>query len=166
MFQGSLDAFVYTDMPIYSVTNVSTSSSSMSFYKDTSVVLFESTRYEGFDFPVWCQYAGLNCHASSNESPTKIPYSYNSYWHIVRKTSSGKWLLTTVGNSVSRENASDYTFMYSEDMGTLQVLNLYSGEDTNGYLLNVRQYEYDTDGWKVRTYETYDARKQTIVLLT
>lgn len=157
LFDSGIDDVVYSDLPVYGLSGIVAKDRFPDLSYDD--VVYESNRYDNYSFPVWCADAGLNCLASSNESPTKIPYSYNSYWHIVRKTSSGKWLLTTVGNSVSQENASDYTFMYSEDMGTLKVLNLYSGEDTNGYLLNVRQYEYDTDGWKVRTYETYDARE-------
>lgn len=157
----------YEQNPIYNISNLvfsdvdiySTDVSDWHFYRDVKNLIFEASANGLYSFPAWCLDAGLNPVSSSNESPSKIPYSYNSYWHIVRKTSSGKWLLTTVGNSVSADNASDYTFVYSEDLGTLKVFNLYSGEDTNGYLLNVRQYEYDTDGWKVRTFETFDARE-------
>lgn len=146
---------IYSDLDVYSNDN----NSGKNFITQFSDVLYESNLNSSYSFPSWCDDAGLNSISSSNESPSVIPYSYNSYWHIVRKTISGKWLLTTVGNSVSADNASDYTFVYSEDMGTLKVFNLYSGEDINGYLLNVRQYEYDTDGWKVRTFETFDARE-------
>lgn len=159
LFQGALDVFVYTDMPIYSVTNVSTSSTTMSFYKDTSVVLFESTKYEGFNFPVWCQYAGLNCLASSNESSTVIPYSFNSYWHIVRKSSSGNWLLTTIGSTLGQSKMN----LRLSDSGNL-IIYEYSGEDS--FTISVRQYIYDTDGWLVRTYDTYDYDDFSSGLLT
>jgi hypothetical protein len=112
---------------------------------------------------MWCDDAGLNCLSSTNESPNKIPYSYNEYWHIVRRTANGKWLLTTIGNSVMQENISDYK-LYVGDNGNLHVASIYGGEDTNGYMLNVRQYEYDTDGWKVRTYDTYDTRDSSGVV--
>lgn len=112
----------------------------------------------GYTFVDWCTDANLNCTASSKESSSVIPYSYSSYVHIVRKTSTGKWLLTTIGNSVYADNETDYTFLLSEDYGKIKVWNLYSGEDVNGYLLNVRQYYYETDGWKMLSYNTYDSR--------
>ena len=112
-----------------------------------------------YSFKKWCSDANLNCSASSNESDSVIPYSFNTYWHIVRKTNTGKWLLTTIGNSALEENLTDYTLMYSEGMEKLQVFNLYSGEDVNGYLLNIRQYEYDTDGWRLKSYVTEDVRE-------
>ena len=119
-------------------------------------LFYEAKKDDGYTFKAWCSDAGLNCAASSNESDSVIPYSYNGYFHVVRKSSGGKWLLTTIGNS---QNQTDMTLRFSEDEGSLMIYNAYSGEDVNGYLANVRQYEYDTDGWKLKTYETLDSRE-------
>lgn len=152
----SLDSIIYSDLNIYRVY-VDTNSYYGDMYKDSTIVNFESTVRDNFDFPLWCKYANLNCMSSTNEASNKIPYSYNSYWHIVRRTSSGKWLLTTIGNSKNQEGMQ---VRLSENNGSLIIYNDYEDDGTdssvNGYLANVRQYEYDTDGWKVRSYDTYD----------
>ena len=149
----TFENLVYSDLDVFTRADLSNTA----YIYGEDELIFESMLYDGYSFVSWCKDAGLNCVASSNESPNKIPYSYNSYWHIVRKTSNGKWLLTTIGNSVMQENIADYRLLVGEN-GNLHVASIYSGDDVNGYKLNVRQYEYDTDGWKVRTYETLDTR--------
>lgn len=149
----NIDSIIYSDLDIYEVVNESTSTAS--YWKKYDTLVYESNVEGCYSFPVWSEEAGLNCLSSTNESSSKIPYSYNGYYHIVRKTSAGKWLLTTIGNSLGQK---DVQVRFTEDNGALMLYNSYSGEDVNGYMVNVRQYEYDTDGWKVRTYETFDAR--------
>lgn len=134
-------------------------------YDKSGNVLYEDIKtffdyVDGYNFGTWCKDAGLNCQASSNESASVIPYSYNDYWHIVRKTNSGKWLLTTIGSTLGQAKMS---LRLSENNGSL-VINEFSGDDS--FTLSVRQYEYDTDGWKVRSYDTYDYDDMTSGLLT
>lgn len=155
---GNESNVLYSDLDIYQVEPVTAGTTR--YVKNTDNVYFESSVYGNFSFPVWCQYAGLNCLASSNESPTKIPYSYNSYWHIVRKTSNGKWLLTTVGSTLGQAKMS---MRLTEDNSKLMIYE-FSGDDS--FTLSVRQYEYDTDGWKVRTYDTYNYDDFTSGILT
>lgn len=152
----TVDNIAYSDLDIYQCGYELQYSSE--YYTPKYIdLLYENSVSEVFTFPVWCDYAGLNCLSSTNESLTKIPYSYNDYWHVVRRTSSGKWLLTTIGNS---KNQQDMQLRLSEDLSKLIIYNVYEDDGTdssyNGYLANVRQYEYDTDGWKVRSYETID----------
>ncbi len=150
-----LDNLEYSDLDIY--TCEVEIKSKIYYTPSYTDLLYENNASYTFTFPVWCDFAGLNPLSSTNESPNKIPYSYNDYWHIVRRTSSGKWLLTTIGNSKNQEGMQ---LRLSEDNGSLIIYNDYEDDGTdssvNGYLANVRQYEYDTDGWKVRSYDTYD----------
>jgi len=146
---------IYSDLDIFQQEEASNN-----FYSGQGTIVFESTKYDSFEFPIWCQYADLNCLASTNESPTTIPYSYNSYWHIVRKTSSGKWLLTTVGSNLGQAKMS---LRLTEDNSKLMIYE-FSGDDA--VVINVRQYEYDIDGWKVRTYDAYDYDDFSSGLLT
>lgn len=104
---------------------------------------------DSYRFSQWCADADLNCQASSNESASVIPYSYNDYWHVVRKTSSGKWLLTTIGSTIGQAKMN---LRLSEDLGSMKIYE-YSGDDS--FIISVRQYEYDMDGWKLRNYSTY-----------
>lgn len=155
--KGNVNDIVYSDLDVYEVEPITTGTTN--YVKNTDNVYFESTVYGNFSFPVWCQYAGLNCLASSNESSTVIPYSFNSYWHIVRKSSSGNWLLTTIGSTLGQSKMN----LRLSDSGDL-IIYEYSGEDS--FTISVRQYVYDTDGWKVRTYDTYDYDDFSSGLLT
>lgn len=111
-----------------------------------------------YSFPLWCLDAGLTYKSSSNEINSVYPYLFNDYIHIVRRTSTDKYgrcLLTTIGNSVYAENPEDYTVMVDEN-GNIDVFCLYSGDDVNGYQLFVRNYVYDTDGWRLTSYESFN----------
>lgn len=142
-----IENLLYCDIDVFESENIGTST--RKFEQNFDVILFESSLEKNYSFPSWCQAAGLNCLASSNESPTKIPYSYNSYWHIVRKSSSGNWLLTTIGSTLGQSKMN----LRLSDSGDL-IIYEFSGDDS--FTISVRQYIYDIDGWLVRTYDTYD----------
>lgn len=148
VMSATVDDIAYSDLDIYKCDYVFEYSN---YYYNPSFLelLFENSIGTTFTFPVWCEYAGLNALSSTNEASNKIPYSYNSYWHVVRKTSSGKWLLTTIGSNLGQAKMS---LRLTEDNSKMMIYE-FSGDDTVS--INVRQYEYDTDGWKVRTYDTY-----------
>ncbi len=149
----SFDTLIYSDYDIYLIDSYP------DYYSNVSEVVFEGSMAYVYNFQLWCSDAGLNCLASSNESPTKIPYSYNSYWHIVRKSSSGNWLLTTIGSTLGQAKMN----LRLSDSGDL-IIYEYSGEDS--FTISVRQYVYDTDGWLVHTYDTYDYDDFSSGLLT
>lgn len=152
-----LDNLEYSDLDIYTCE---VEIKSKTYYTPLYIdLLYENNIGYTFTFPVWCDYAGLNPLSSTNESPTKIPYSYNSYWHIVRRTSSGNWLLTTIGSTLGQSKMN----LRLSDSGNL-IIYEYSGEDS--FTISVRQYIYDTDGWLVRTYDTYDYDDFSSGLLT
>lgn len=143
-FSNAVLEFIKTPMDLLLCSNhdILDSSGSVVFEKNHGPYLLTE----------WCEDAGLNCAASSNESSTVIPFWYEPayYNYIVRKTlnassTSGIYQLTMI----QKTDGQHYPYYFESNDG-IGYLGL-AGSFTDATPFTFRNFYYDSegDGWKL-----------------